>query len=152
MTVTAIGLRVGLALGATACVTTAVVPPPTTVAVASAPIAPIAPMRAGTVESVKQVRGATTKSVGDALVSMLVISVVLGAVVFDTQGPDRFGLAAGVAATDTDSGSTELPEYDVVVRFDDGGSRTFVFDESAPPFREGDRVVLSANDLRAASD
>ena len=53
------------------------------------------------------------------------------------------GAMVGAAAS---QGSTERRTYEVVVRFDDGGTDTFVYDD-ALPFRVGDEVALTRQGL-----
>jgi outer membrane lipoprotein SlyB len=55
------------------------------------------------------------------------------------------GAAIGAAASE---GSSERRTYDVMVRFDDGGSQAFVF-AAPPPFRTGQPVVLTSRGLSA---
>lgn len=114
---------------------------------------------------VEWVRETVTQSEGNpaggALAGAL-IGGIFGSAIFGHTHYDRYGYAhshasgagalfgaaagAAVGAAASSGSGVEDRSYDVLVRFNDGGSRVFRY-RGAPPFRPGDEVVLSGRGL-----
>jgi outer membrane lipoprotein SlyB len=99
--------------------------------------------RPGQVEWIREVvRREQGNPVGGALVGALIGGAIGG------RGPGALIGAAGgaVIGAAASSGSREDVRYEVLVRFDDGGSQLFVYG-GAPPFQPGYRVMATPNGL-----
>ena len=102
------------------------------------------PPRPGQVQSVQEtVRRTEGHPVGGALAGALIGGILTGG-----HGTSGVVGAAGGAAVGAavSQGSSESRTYQVVVRFDDGGYGTYVYN-SYSPFRPGQRVVLTPQGL-----
>jgi len=102
------------------------------------------PPRPGQVQSVQEtIRRTEGHPVGGAVAGALIGGILTGG-----RGASGVVGAAGGAAVGAavSQGSSESRSYHVVVRFDDGGYATFVYN-SYSPFRPGQRVVLTPQGL-----
>jgi outer membrane lipoprotein SlyB len=100
--------------------------------------------RFGRVEAVQEV---VRRSEGQPLLGAVAGALIGG---FLLGGPGRAaiagaaeGAAVGAAAS---QGSSESRTYNVIIRFDDGGSATFPYADYSP-FRPGERVMWTAQGL-----
>jgi outer membrane lipoprotein SlyB len=101
--------------------------------------------RQGRVESVQEmVRRTEGNPAGGALLGALI-----GGFLFGGRGPGAVigaigGAQVGAAAS---QGESESRTYQVLVHFDDGTYGMFAYGGYAPPFRPGERVVLTPQGL-----
>ena len=101
--------------------------------------------RQGQVESVQEmVRRTEGDPAGGALMGALI-----GGFLFGGRGPGALLGAAGGAAVGAaaSQGRSESRMYQVLVHFDDGTYGMFAYGGYAPPFRPGERVVLTPQGL-----
>ena len=96
------------------------------------------PSQYGTVESVHEVVHRVDRDV----VSGLIVSVLIGAVVFGGDAA-RLLLLGGDAARggEVSAGSYETQTYEIAIRLDDGSRSVFTRDNTS--LRPGDRVALA---------
>jgi outer membrane lipoprotein SlyB len=96
--------------------------------------------RHGQVEAIRVTAG---NPVGGAVAGALIGGLLMGG-----RGPGAlFGAAGGAAVgASMSDGSYETYSYEVLVRFDDGVSATFVYG-GMPPWHRGDAVVLTQRGL-----
>lgn len=100
--------------------------------------------RPGRVEAVQQVvRRVEGNPAGGA-----VAGAVIGGLLFGGRGPGALAGAVGGAAVGAaaSQGSSETYQYNVWVRYYDGGQQMFVY-QGYSPFRPGDNVVLTPQGL-----
>jgi len=99
---------------------------------------------------VDQVRETTVRQQGDpagGAVAGAIVGGVLGHAIFG-RGGGFFGAVTGAAVgANSSQGAAEDRYYEVLVRFDDGGTETFTF-QGALPFRPGDDVRLTPSGLQ----
>ena len=101
--------------------------------------------RQGQVESVQEmVRRTEGNPAGGALMGALI-----GGFLFGGRGPGALIGAMGGAAVGASAsqGTSESRTYQVLVHFDDGTYGMFAYGGYAPPFRPGERVVLTPQGL-----
>ena len=130
---------------------TAAVPPPTMAQAGQPAVAPPVCRECGTIEAVRQVEvkgeGTGLGAVGGAVVGGLV-----GSNIGAGRGKDAMtvlgDVGGGLAGHQIEKNVRKKVHFDVVVRFDDGTSRTFS-QEQAPAWRSGDRVRLVNGQLAA---
>jgi outer membrane lipoprotein SlyB len=104
--------------------------------------------RAGRVEAVQEIVQRTEGNpAGGAVAGGLIGGLVFGG----GRGPAAVAGAAGGAAVGAaaSQGTTERRDYQVVVRFDDGGVGEFVY-AGYSPFRPGERVAVTPGGLTRA--
>ncbi len=117
--------------------------------------------RSGRVESIRetvwrQEGNPAAGAVAGAVVGGILGSAIGGRTHYDRWGNSYYqGSAAGavvgavggaMVGAAASQGSSEERTYEVTVRFDDGGSETYVF-RGAPPFGVGDTVSLTPQGL-----
>jgi outer membrane lipoprotein SlyB len=101
--------------------------------------------RPGRVESVTEM---TRRVQGDPIGGAVAGALIGGFLFGGGRGPGTlFGAAAGAAVgASASQGASESRTYHVAVRFDDGEYGVFVY-AAPPPFRPGDRIVLTDRGL-----
>ena len=108
---------------------------------------PVSHARVGAIVSVDKVEEHGGGG-GEAFVGLMVGGMLFGFVLFPHDlGRTLVGVddgSSGIAAPD--GTPSRLPRYQVVVRFDDGGSMTLVYTNDVP-FHEGERVALTQQGL-----
>jgi outer membrane lipoprotein SlyB len=87
---------------------------------------------------VETVRETVDRRVGDPA-GGAVAGALIGGALTGRAGGALLGALFGATAS---QGSVERRYYDVFVRFDDGTSKVFYF-QGSPPFRTGERVVVT---------
>jgi hypothetical protein len=108
--------------------------------------------RPGVVESVDEiVEHVASNASGDVLMGILVGSLLFSALLF-AHGPAIIAGAGNGRSpfVSPDGHSSTLPRYQVLIRFDDGGSTTFVYVGDVP-FHRGERVMLTQQGLVGAT-
>lgn len=104
--------------------------------------------RPGVIESVNEIEGdVESDATGDALLGLLVGGLLFSNLLFDNGTGVVVGAESGGSLITTPAGDpTTLPRYQVLVRFDDGGSMTLVYTADVP-FHRGERVMLTRKGL-----
>ena len=107
--------------------------------------------RPGVVASVDKIEEHVPSTAsGDVLVGILLGGLLFSALLFDHGPAIIVGAGDGKSPIAEPAGdSTTLPRYQVLVRFDDGGSTTLVYTGDVP-FHRGERVMLTQHGLVGA--
>jgi outer membrane lipoprotein SlyB len=99
---------------------------------------------------VEQVRETAVRQQGDpagGAVAGAIIGGVLGHAIFGRGGGFAGAVGGAAVGASASQGAAEDRYYEVLVRFDDGGQETFMF-QGALPFRPGDEVRLTPRGLQ----
>ena len=104
--------------------------------------------RPGVIESVDEIaERAASDAGGDVLLKILVGSLLFSDLLLHHGTEIIVGAEDGRSPiVPPDGESTTLPQYQVRVRFDDGGSMTLVYTADVP-FHRGERVMLTPQGL-----
>ncbi|MDB4964275.1 MAG: putative outer rane lipoprotein [Myxococcales bacterium] len=104
--------------------------------------------RPGVIESVDEIEEDVESTASDdVLVGLLVGGLLFSALLFDHGTGIIVGVSdSGAPIVPPDGVSTTLPHYQVLVRFDDGGSTKLVYTGDVP-FHRGERVMLTQQGL-----
>ncbi len=99
---------------------------------------------------VEQVRETEVRQHGDpagGAVAGAIVGGVLGHAIFGRGGGFAGAVGGAAVGASASQGSAESRTYEVLVRFDDGGQESFVF-QGYLPFRPGDQVRMTPRGLQ----
>ncbi|HVK86500.1 MAG TPA: hypothetical protein VM513_20415 [Kofleriaceae bacterium] len=107
--------------------------------------------RPGVIESVNKIEERVTSNASEnVILGIFVGGLLLSGLLLPYGSRSIIGAEDGSSAIASHDGtSTALPRYQVLIRFDDGGSMTLVYTNDVA-FHRGERVVLTQQGLVAA--